>query len=97
MFDDEKSFFVNFIFTDEVVEKLGSRAIEIWMPFVDMKFSSLIKVIKNLDSDTRLKVLGATAMKTKRFILDISRSIKDNYVYGEDAILRALVKVFMGV
>lgn len=96
MFDDERSFFIDFVFTDDVVESLGRGNIEIWMPFVDAKFNSIVKVIKNLDSNMRFKVLGATAIKTRKFILDINKSVRDNYMYGEDAILKALVKVFMG-
>lgn len=96
MFEEERSFFINFVFTEEVVESLGSRWMEIWMPFVDMKFNSLIKVVKNLDYDTKFKVLGAGAMKTRKFILQVNKSVRDNYAYGEDAILKALVKVFVG-
>ncbi|MGC8766163.1 MAG: hypothetical protein ACP5PT_04880 [Brevinematia bacterium] len=88
---------------DEILEVLKKdegfisdfKDFDLWLPLLKYKLSKVIEVTKNLDHSNRSKAINIVIYKTRKFILELERAVRDNYYQGENDIIKAIVKVLI--
>lgn len=96
MIDDNiKKYIIDIVFNDKVLNSIGKENVGLWLPLVNSKIDNIIFATKNLDAETRGKVLGVMAVKIQRLIIGINSAVRDNYSNGQEAIIKAIIDILI--
>ncbi|MEN2998869.1 MAG: hypothetical protein ABDH28_07550 [Brevinematia bacterium] len=95
MDEEIKKHIIDIIFNERTLSAIGKDKAEMWLPFVEYKLDNISKVTKNLDTRAMSKVVSITALKIQKLIIGINDAVRKNYKNGEDAVIKAIIDVFI--
>jgi len=93
--DKLKEYIINVILEDDMLaELIGKDRIVLWKDFFDYKVGKIVETLGNMEGDVLDKVISSWLIRIRKFVVEVDRAVRDNYSLGENAVLKALIKVF---